>query len=267
MSVVVVAVLNRPGEAEALLDGGARLLDIAGGGHLKALAVRLPPAATILPSEEVLTASREAEIRAEQQDWAGQLQAVVHAWSACGRPGIRTDWLDIEGDAVEIVTEHGRRADAIVIGRPAHHESERMRNCMHAALFDTETPVLVVPPASAGPLGRVVAVAWKNDGRALKAVRSAVPVLSKAQSVHVLCAGGDPEMPPDLQEHDIPAALHAVPGGEGPLGERILRAAHAFGADLLVMGAFAHGEWREFIFGGVTRYMLAATDLPLLMRH
>ena len=63
---VLSAVLNRPDDAEALLDAGARLLDIGGGGRLKALAVRMPPIATILPSEQVLTASREAEIRAEQ---------------------------------------------------------------------------------------------------------------------------------------------------------------------------------------------------------
>jgi nucleotide-binding universal stress UspA family protein len=34
-----------------------------------------------------------------------------------------------------------------------------------------------------------------------------------------------------------------------------------------VMGAFAHGEWREMMFGGVTRTMLAQADLPLFMRH
>jgi len=33
------------------------------------------------------------------------------------------------------------------------------------------------------------------------------------------------------------------------------------------MGAFAHGEWRELVFGGVTRSMLAHADLPLLLRH
>jgi len=38
-------------------------------------------------------------------------------------------------------------------------------------------------------------------------------------------------------------------------------------ADLIVMGAYAHGEWREAILGGVTHYMLDHADLPLLMRH
>jgi nucleotide-binding universal stress UspA family protein len=42
---------------------------------------------------------------------------------------------------------------------------------------------------------------------------------------------------------------------------------HALGADMLVMGAYAHSPLREMIFGGVTRYMLDHADLPVLMRH
>jgi protein CrcB len=265
---VVVVVLNHPDEAEGLLDVGARFLEFSGGGRLKALAVRMPPAAAILPSEEVLTASREAAIRAEQENWAGQLRGVVTNWAKLGRPrGILTDWLDVEGDAVEVITDHGRRADAIVLARPAPHESERMRDCTHAALFETECPVLVVPPGFQGKQGRVVAIAWKNDDRAVKAVLASIPILRRARLVHVLTADGPAEMPEVLKEHDIRARLHSVPDGEGSAAERILAVVHRLGADLLVMGAFAHGEWREMVFGGVTRSMLATADLPLFMRH
>ena len=58
-----------------------------------------------------------------------------------------------------------------------------------------------------------------------------------------------------------------MPAEGGPAAERILTMAHALGADLLVMGAYAHGAWREALFGGVTRYVLAHADLPVLMRH
>ena len=36
---------------------------------------------------------------------------------------------------------------------------------------------------------------------------------------------------------------------------------------MLVMGAYAHSPFREALLGGVTRYMLAHADLPVLMRH
>jgi protein CrcB len=268
MGDVAVAVLNRPGEAEPLLDAGTRLLAAGGGGHLKALAVRMPPVAAILPSEEVLTAEREASIRAEQENWAGQLRDVVQGWVAhAKRHGVRTDWIDVEGDAPQIVIDHGRRADMILVSGPVDRHDYRMRDCLHAALFETETPVLMVPSTFDGSLGHIIAIAWKDDERAAKAVRASLPLLRKAAAVHVLRANHLPEMPAVLEEHEIAATLHAVPDGAAPAGKRILNAAHQLGADLLVMGAFAHGEWREFIFGGVTRYMLASTDIPLLMRH
>lgn len=268
MDEVVLAVLNRPGDATALLDAGTRLLEIDGGGRLKALAVRTPPAATIMPSEEVLTASREASIRAEQEGWVRQLRRVVDQQTARAQQrGVHIDMVDEEGDAPALIAQHGRAADAIVIARPADHEAEHVRLGLHAALFDTGSPVLVVPPDFTGPLGHVVAIAWQDDERAVKAVRAGIPVLRHAQSIHVLHAGGAAEHPPVLTEHGLAATLHAVPDGEGSVGERILRAAHEVGADLLVMGAFAHGEWREAMFGGVTRAMLASADLPLLMRH
>jgi protein CrcB len=63
MDDVAVAVLNRPDQADNLLDAGTRWLAASGGGHLKALAVRMPPVAAILPSEEVLTAERSRDPR------------------------------------------------------------------------------------------------------------------------------------------------------------------------------------------------------------
>jgi protein CrcB len=268
MGEVIVAILNRPDEAKVLLDAGNRLLRIGGGGRLRALAVRMPPAATILPSEEVLTDSRAAAIRAEQEDWSGQLHAIVTDWTDGAQPdGIRTDWVDVEGDAAEVVADHGKRADAIVIARPGDHESERAHTCLHAALFDTGTPVLVVPPGFAGSLGQQVAIAWNADARAMLAVQAAIPLLSRARKVHVLRADAAAELPLILEEHGIAATLHTVPDGEGSTGNRILHAAYQLDADLLVMGAFAHGEWRERMFGGVTRTMLRQAHLPLLMRH
>lgn len=267
MGEVVVAVLNRPREAATLLEAGTRLLEIGGGGHLKALAIRMPPAAAILPSEEVLTASREAAIQAEQEDWVGQLRIAVDAWASAAKPrGVQTSWLDVQGDAADVVIDHGNRADTIVVARPDAHESEQMHDCLHAALFDTQCPVLVVPPGFHGTLGNVVAIAWKDDGLAAKAVHDILPVLRHAGEVHVLSAGAT-DMPPLFTEMGIEARFHRLREGGGSVGQRLLAAAHQLNADMIVMGAFAHGEWRERIFGGVTRTMLAEADLPLLMRH
>lgn len=268
MDEVVLAVLHAPDDTSALLNAGIRLLEIGGGGRLQALAVRMPPAANIMPSEEVLTPAREAALRAEQEHWSGQLRALVdRQMSRAQQHGVHIDWLDEEGDAAEHVAQHGRAADAIVMTRPRDHDPDRARLGLHAALFDTGTPVLIVPPGFSGPLGHTVAIAWQDDERAVKAVRAALPILRSAHSIHVLHAGGEARVPPVLQDHALAATLHTVSDGEASVGERLLQAAHEVRADLLVMGAFAHGEWREAIFGGVTRTMLATADLPMFLRH
>jgi protein CrcB len=269
LGAVVAAVLSEPQAAEDLLRASAHLLESGGGGRLKVVAVRMPPAPAVLPSEEVLTAARAQAMRAEREDWAGQLQRMAARWRADAalRQRVRVDWLDVEGDAAQVVVDQGRSADAIVVARPAGHEAERMRACMHAALFDTGCPVLVMPPAGPATFGRNVAIAWKNDTPAREAVRASLPILRQAERVYVLQADAAPAMPAVLADHAVPAQLVTVPDGDGPTGERILAAAHQVGADLLVMGAYAHGAWREALFGGVTRYMLDAADLPLLLRH
>ena len=43
MGEVVVAIMNQAAEVDTLLDAAARLLEIDGGGMLKALAIRTPP--------------------------------------------------------------------------------------------------------------------------------------------------------------------------------------------------------------------------------
>ena len=125
----------------------------------------------------------------------------------------------------------------------------------------------MVPAGFARPFGHIAAIAWKDDEHAAKAVRSSLPILRQADQVHVLLAGGRAEMPPVLTEHGIAAEIHTVPEGPDPTGERILAAAKRLGADILVMGAFAHSAWTERLFGGVTRTVFADADFPVLMQH
>jgi nucleotide-binding universal stress UspA family protein len=58
-----------------------------------------------------------------------------------------------------------------------------------------------------------------------------------------------------------------LPIGSEPFGKTLLDKVHRLSADLLVMGAYAHSPLRELILGGVTRYILAHADIPVLMRH
>ncbi len=61
--------------------------------------------------------------------------------------------------------------------------------------------------------------------------------------------------------------VHNVEGSGRAPALAILEEAKAQGADLVVMGAYAHSRLRELVFGGATRDLLRAATVPLLMAH
>jgi nucleotide-binding universal stress UspA family protein len=274
MSGVILAMLDRPEVAPRVLAAAARLAEITCSTRINVLVVRTPPSSTILPSEEILSRRDELRIRDQENDRADALNRIFAEWSSTARVlNVAIEWADIEGLADRLVDEWGRRCDFIVIKRPVPRPLEQERRAIHAALFDTGRPVLVVPPESPSrPFGRRIAVAWRDDGRTIKAVLSGLRCREYAEEIHVLAgtrgAAASPRLPAIFDEHGITARLHVLPiTGQQAFGEALLCSAHRLGADMLVMGAFARHPIRSLILGGVTRYMLAHTDLPVLMRH
>jgi nucleotide-binding universal stress UspA family protein len=270
---VILAMVDQPAAAEGLLAAAARLADLAGATHINVLVARVPPASTIMPTEQVLTREREARLRAGQETRVAALRAIFGRWQAgATAPRSPTTWLDIEAVAPALIVEWGRRADFIVVERPQQRDYGATWQALSAALFETDRPVLLVPPAPAARFGRTIAIAWRDDPHATRAVLSALRCTTPGTTrVHLLAgvrAGAHrPRIPAVLVEHGVTADLRTIPVGESPFGAALLAEAHAIGADMLVMGAFAHGRLRELILGGVTRYVIAQADVPVLMRH
>ena len=265
---VILALLDQPGNAASVLSNAARLLSFWGGKPtLEALAVRTPPVAELMEADQAMTHAQEARFRASEEAWAAKVRSMTRRWEEQARPKAgAVKYIETEGDIAHLVGELGRISSALVLG--SAREPGKTRDALHAALFDTSRPVLIAPPESRGEFGRVVAVAWKDDARAPRAVLDALPILAKADAVHVLRARvTEATVPALFREHGIKAEAHAVPDHDGPVGAQLLKLAHELGADLLVMGAYAHGEWREALLGGVTRYVLDHAGMPVLMRH
>lgn len=122
--------------------------------------------------------------------------------------------------------------------------------------------------------GGQAAMAGSSDPEALRAVRRAMPHLRRAKRIEIAVV--DPasdersfgaELALFLARHGIgiETATHAR-AGRTVADLRCQRAAD-IGADLLVMGAYGHSRLREFVIGGVTRDILGATPIPVLMAH
>ncbi|MDR3517701.1 MAG: universal stress protein [Azospirillaceae bacterium] len=269
---MVLVLLDHPDVAGLTLAAARNLADLMGSARINVIAIRMPPESTILPTEEILTRHQVAAIRDREGARVSALRRSFDDWAVTARaPGVMVDWADLDGLAAPLVTAWGQRADFLVFGPQMGRGGGDDRLELRAGLFATDRPVLVVPPGPGLPFGERVAIAWRDDKRTVRSVLAAVRLLSKARQVQVLVGvrSGDPEprLPAILAEHDIAATLHVLPIGPGIFGAELLAQAHALDADLLVMGAYSHSPWREAVLGGVTRYMLAHADLPILMRH
>ncbi|WP_135465620.1 universal stress protein [Crenalkalicoccus roseus] len=274
MPNVILVVLWRPEAADTLLRAGERLAELSGGGAVGALAVQPPPTFEIYMADGNIPEEVLARMRADGRERIARLRAAFERWAAEARAApFPAHWAFLEANPLDPVRDRGSRADFVVISRPSAGHGWAERQAFETALFRTERPLLVVPPdhPAAATFGRRVGIAWRDDGRAAKAVLPALRCLAGAERVALLCGvrGGaaPPAVPAILREHEVQVEQHVLPIGPGPFGQALLAAAHAFGADLLVMGAYAHSPLREMILGGVTRWMLAHADLPLLMRH
>ena len=271
MTSVILTIVDRPDSAPNVLAAAGCFATLLNGARVNVLAIRVPPETTILPTEEVLTRSHEARLRAGEQDRVQALRVIYDAWAKAVPQGVAPAWFDVEGLEDGLAAEWGQRADYIVLKRPVRRDQAVDRQTVHAALFETDRPVLLVPPVRADTFGRRVAIAWRDDKRAVRAVLSGLRCLSQAERVFVLSGvregAAPPEFPEILRDHGIEAELHVLPIGSGAFGETLLRKAHTLGADMLVCGAFFHSPVRELIVGGVTRYLLEHADLPVLLRH
>jgi nucleotide-binding universal stress UspA family protein len=135
-------------------------------------------------------------------------------------------------------------------------------------------PVLLLPYAgSHAQLDGKALVAWNGGLEASHALAQALPLLRGASDV--LVAQFNAPADPGLREQsdDLAAwlARHSVPARVETqhtaidAGNALLSLAADRGDDLLVMGAYGHTRFREFMLGGVTRTMLQSMTVPVFM--
>jgi nucleotide-binding universal stress UspA family protein len=277
MSEVVLVVLSGADTASNLLNTAAPLAALTQGAHVNVLAIRRPMASGPLAAEALMSEADAANAAPQAEDERmALLKAAYDDWArSTGNKSADNTvpiarWIKAEGSIDAIVGEMGSRSDLIVCARPGD-ESRLARQEFSAALFGTDRPVMMIPPGPVGTIGRRVAIAWRDEKRAIRAVIPALRWLAHADAVHVLIGIRDgsarPVLPRVFTEHKISAELHVLRIGGEPFGQTLLDKAHELEIDLLVMGAYAHSPLRELLLGGVTRHMLMHADLPILMRH
>ena len=172
-----------------------------------------------------------------------------------------------------------RHADLAILGQPRDGDPLIGQYALvERCLFASGRPVIIVPAAPEKPaLNGTIVAAWDGSAEAARAINDALTFLKPAARV-VLVVGvtgaQDEEDGPQtddmiahLKRHGVMAEAMRVKAGEGDIGRLLLSTAKTLDADLMVMGAFHHSRWREFILGGVTLTVLEEATIPLFMAH
>jgi nucleotide-binding universal stress UspA family protein len=191
-----------------------------------------------------------------------------------GGPAPSACWHEESGYAPTLVARRARFFDIVVLGRSERVIAEPHTRTIEETLEDAGRPVLLAPVECPAVLGTAMAVAWNGSREAVRAVAAALPFLSQAQTVTAILVGTTDEasgflsLIEYLAWHGIRAIKRVLPlPPDGSVGEALLDAAAAANADLLVMGGFGRSPWREALFGGTTRHLLAQKTIPLLFVH
>jgi nucleotide-binding universal stress UspA family protein len=184
------------------------------------------------------------------------------------------EWKLRTGDEVSSLIEYGRAADLLVLGRGRDGETVAMET-LEACLVATGRPVLIAPAEAPSRLTGTIAIAWKNRAETARAVAAALPLIEMAEQVIILSVEEGMEIGEESGEnlrdalawHNPNISVQRLQRDGRAAVETLLAAASGAKADLLVMGGYGHSRVREVIFGGFTRSILNAAQLPVLMVH
>lgn len=191
------------------------------------------------------------------------------------REGVSWSWAEATGYLPDCVLEAARTADLIVLNRQLdEYPMPDMRHIVSEVLTQSHALVVAVAGSCRGfdAAGKAM-IAWDGSERAMSTMQRAVPLLALADMVKIYQVGefgNEALIVQDaatyLSRHGIHAEVEIAPAADS-IAVAIRTEAERYGADYLVMGAYSHSRIRETLFGGVTRAMLSACSLPMVLGH
>jgi nucleotide-binding universal stress UspA family protein len=187
------------------------------------------------------------------------------------------EWRAAADDTHRLVAREARAADLVILGRRADQADLYYAPDPGVTILRAGRPVLLVPDEVDALKARRVVVAWKDSRESRRAVQDALPFLRDASEVMIVevCEYGM-ELQGQKSAEDVAAYLrrHKVTMGamaylhtEQSVADEILRFAKEERADLIVAGGYGRSRLGEWMFGGVTRELLADSPLCCLFSH
>ncbi len=199
--------------------------------------------------------------------------------TAMEHEGVPFDWRFVYGIASQRLIEASPLADIVICGPADPGTGGRGPSSLAGDVVTrARVPVLVVPQTMTSfDVSAPMLVAWNGSPEAAHALRAALPLLACSCKVTLACiteegAGDGFDLPSTegakyLARHGIAAEIVEIPRGEARIADTLSAAAQLRECSVLVMGAYGHARLTELVLGGVTRQMLGAPQMPVLLAH
>ncbi|AYJ84741.1 universal stress protein (plasmid) [Sphingomonas paeninsulae] len=235
----------------------------------------------VVDPEKIVTSSEEVQFQRLREQREGTAEQRAEAtrtafvtWiNGADDAAPKVQWRAVTGTEEQTVCAEADEADVLVLVLAPEHNMDS-GDALHAAVFRSQKPVLVVPHdwrAGSRRSFAHIAVGMSDSAATQHAIESAGPWLRAAERVTAIRIGEQDDaalgMTRLLSELGTTPELHIVAAQGSDLGAQIVAEAKSAGADLLVAGAYRHAQMIEWLMGGTTRHLLAAADIPLLMMH
>ena len=205
--------------------------------------------------------------------------AVSRFVAAAKSAGVSAETRIIDASLAGATNEFGRiarRFDIAAVGQSQREYGAAEELMIEGALFESGRPIIVVPyiQKQGLTLERVM-VCWDGSRNAARAIGDAMPFLTRAKAVELVIVTEPRKigettgthMAEHLVRHGVPVNVKSISRGDIDVQSALLSHAADNGTDFIVMGGYGHSRLREFIWGGVTRNMLSAMTVPVLMSH
>lgn len=199
--------------------------------------------------------------------------------SAATDAGVSCDILETDNQPASLrerIIHCTQMHDILIIDVRGALDSPR-KEVVEAALFASGRPIILVPPNTPLPAQNRIVVAWDGTRSAVRAVHDALPLLGESREVLVVSVTDDklfsiPHSGPALCRYlarwQVEAKFSTINREALNIGMTLLAYARQADADLLVMGAFAHGFERALMLGSATRDIFdARIQIPVLLSH
>jgi len=212
----------------------------------------------------------------ERTDIEKRLDAAESAFKAKVPAGMVAHWHAYVSNSVRALIEQATAADLIVTAAKASSTFGGQQVVdLGELVLASGRPVIDVAAAAGKAKFDTIVIGWKNTREARRAVADALPLLKLGKAVTAITVSeGDredeyrrlEELVAWLGRHGVTAKSELLPNEDGFI-DVLESTARAMKADLVVAGGYGHSRMREWLFGGITRNLLAANTLNRLFSN